>query len=77
VPNWTRVDGTQAACGTCHGAPPRGPLWHGGAHGGGNGCDLCHPGTRADGAGFTDPSRHMNGTVDVLPTWVSTCFGCH
>jgi len=76
-PTWTKVDGTQAACGTCHGAPPRGSVWHSGLHGGGNGCDLCHPGTKRDGTGFTDSSRHVNGLVDVEPTWGTSCFSCH
>jgi predicted CxxxxCH...CXXCH cytochrome family protein len=77
TPTWTRVDGTQAACGTCHGTPPRGPVWHSGGHGGGNGCNLCHPGVRSDGSGFVDPSHHLDGVVDVTPTFVSACFGCH
>ena len=25
-PTWNKVDGTQAACGTCHGLPPRGHM---------------------------------------------------
>jgi hypothetical protein len=76
-PTWTQVDGTQGACGTCHGAPPRGPVWHSGAHGGGNGCDLCHPGVKPDGSGFVDASRHVDGIVDVTAQFKSACFGCH
>jgi hypothetical protein len=80
APVWTQVDGTQGACGTCHAVPPRNGTWHSGSHGGltnYNGCNLCHPGTRSDGTGFTDPSRHVNGQVDVYPTWGGACFGCH
>jgi hypothetical protein len=77
TPRWTQVDGTQAACGTCHDAPPRGQIWHSGAHGGGNGCDLCHPGVKPDGSGFVDASRHVDGIVDVTAQFKSTCFGCH
>ena len=40
-------------------------------------CDICHPGVRGDAAGFTDPSRHVNGVVDVTPAWASRCFTCH
>jgi hypothetical protein len=76
-PTWTKVDGTQAACGTCHESPPRGSVWHSGLHAGGNGCNLCHPGTKPDGTGFADSSRHVNGLVDVEPTWAASCFSCH
>ena len=83
TPRWTQVDGTQAACGTCHGAPPSpSGSWHSGSHGGAaggafNACSLCHPGVDATGAGFTDASRHVNGVVDVMPAWEGRCFNCH
>lgn len=79
-PLWTLVDGTQGACGTCHGVPPANGSWHSGNHGGlndFNACSLCHAGVRADGSGFTDPARHVNGQVDVDARFVSACFGCH
>jgi predicted CxxxxCH...CXXCH cytochrome family protein len=79
TPTWTNVDGTQAACGTCHGSPPAtGGYWHSGTHGNGsNACSLCHPGVDGTGTGFLDPSRHVDGTVDVTPRWGSRCFNCH
>ncbi|MBI5544180.1 MAG: CxxxxCH/CxxCH domain-containing protein, partial [Deltaproteobacteria bacterium] len=59
VPQWTRVDGTQAACGTCHGAPPPEPHVQSGA------CNGCHPGTvNADGTLNVAGGLHLNGTVD-------------
>ena len=79
TPRWTQVDGTQAACGTCHGVPPSpSGYWHSSSHGGSlTACDICHPGVRGDAAGFTDPSRHVNGVVDVTPAWAGRCFTCH
>jgi predicted CxxxxCH...CXXCH cytochrome family protein len=65
APTWTRVDGSQAACGTCHGVPP------GGTHPQGvTQCGSCHP-------GYTQTSvavaTHVNGTVDVI----LNCTSCH
>src|SRR5262245_1405119 len=39
TPQWTKVDGTQAACGSCHGVPPAAP------HPQNPNCNSCHPGT--------------------------------
>jgi predicted CxxxxCH...CXXCH cytochrome family protein len=75
APSWT---GT-AACGSCHGVPPKGSTWHSGAHAGGNDCSLCHPdasGTAAN-ATITNPALHVDGKVDLAPKWTSTCFTCH
>lgn len=79
APTWNRVDGAQAACGTCHAVPPSpSGYWHSGNHGGSYGaCTYCHPGVDAEGAGFTDVSRHVDGTVDVTPRWETRCFNCH
>jgi predicted CxxxxCH...CXXCH cytochrome family protein len=78
TPVWNLVDGTQGACGSCHGLPPSGGTWHSGAHGGAyNSCALCHPGVNVDGTAFTDASRHVDGVVDVTPQWTSRCFACH
>ena len=78
APKWNQVDGTQGACGTCHGAPPARGWWHSGQHGGiYNACNLCHPGVKPDASGFTDVSRHVDGVVDVVPHWSSPCFNCH
>ncbi len=70
APSWTTVDGSQAACGTCHGLPPPSGTSIGGysAH---NfhvslqevACSRCHGGyTQAT----VDPALHVNGIRDVL-----------
>ncbi len=75
-PIWTIVDGTQAACGTCHGLPPDAP------HPPSSQCDTCH-GMVVDGVfNFVDPSLHINGTVDVVvlenhPQATTDCSNCH
>jgi hypothetical protein len=58
-PKWNNVDGTQAACGTCHGLPPTGHL---------NpnppfqlaDCFYCHYGSNV-----MDPTKHINGVADL------------
>ncbi len=78
TPQWTKVDGTQAACGTCHGRPPST-----GRHGdhGGRSCGDCHGGSYTQSA--ADPSRHVNGTVEIgnrITSWnpsTGACVGCH
>lgn len=63
---WTTVDGTQAACGTCHGNPP--PLPHPQA----SSCKSCHPGTvLPDGTIDVAGGRHIDGTLDA------GCGACH
>jgi hypothetical protein len=60
-PIWNKVDGTQAACGTCHGLPPTGHVYADLT-----GCWDCHPGV-VDGYGkIIDKTKHMNGKVDVF-----------
>jgi len=70
TPVWTRVDGTQAACGTCHGIPPTTPA-HAGLTGASN-CGDCH-------AGYTNAAAnlatHVNGTVEA--TGAGSCTSCH
>ena len=65
TPSWTTVDGTQDACGTCHGAPPPAP------HTANPDCGLCH-------AGYTltsvDVATHVDGKRDVKDL---TCTSCH
>ncbi|NOY91663.1 MAG: CxxxxCH/CxxCH domain-containing protein [Deltaproteobacteria bacterium] len=63
------VDGTQAACGTCHGTPPLG------THPRNSNCSVCHP-TMGAGLTIVDAARHINGVVDVDLTGVS-CTDCH
>ncbi|WP_242343295.1 CxxxxCH/CxxCH domain c-type cytochrome [Anaeromyxobacter terrae] len=69
TPKWTTVDGTQAACGTCHGNPPQS------AHPDNPLCNSCHPFTVAfDGTIDVAGGRHIDGNVDVAGL---TCSACH
>lgn len=70
TPKWTTVDGTQDACGSCHGIDPGTDL-HPGAFGDhafmGQNCNNCHQGVANSGAtAIEDTVRHINGTVDVV-----------
>lgn len=69
-PLWTQVDGSQGQCNSCHGAPPPAP------HPSGSDCGQCHD-TMTPGAGLviTDPTRHIDGNLDV--TGDLACDGCH
>lgn len=70
TPAWTTVDGSQAACGTCHGLPPSSGFDIGGrtAHDFHVSlqvvpCSRCHVGyTQAT----VDPALHVNGVRDVV-----------
>ena len=69
-PVWTRVDGTQASCGTCHGLPPASP------HPDEAGCYRCHGNVVDRDMTFVDGSLHVNGRVDIgFPSACSTCHG--
>jgi predicted CxxxxCH...CXXCH cytochrome family protein len=71
-PLWTKVDGTQATCGSCHGAPPPPP------HPAGSNCAACHPTMEENSLTFRDPSKHINGVVDVVdPSATGGCTTCH
>jgi predicted CxxxxCH...CXXCH cytochrome family protein len=76
APAWS--DGPMT-CGSCHGNPPaQAGWWHSGSHVGE--CQLCHPdavGVDGVGVAISDPTRHIDGTVDVTPLWGSQCLGCH
>jgi len=72
TPNWTRVDGTQSACGSCHGAPPPAP------HPTGSNCAACHPTMEENSLSFRDPDSHINGKVDVVAQGATGgCTSCH
>jgi len=66
APIWTRTDGTQRTCTSCHGAPPPAP------HSTSTACATCH------GAGYSattvNVATHMNGVLDVSGM---TCTSCH
>lgn len=73
TPTWTRVDGTQSACGSCHGVPPPPPHPTGN-----NNCAACHPTMEENSLNFRDPDSHINGVVDFVDL-VATggCTACH
>jgi len=60
APTWTRVDGTEAACGSCHGLPPPAPHP---APSPGYPCHSCHADLAADDVTFTHPELHVDGIV--------------
>ncbi len=82
LPVWTRVDGTQAACGTCHAIPP---TWAGhpdvtvlpgyDAAAPTVSCNQCHPST-VDATGAVDVAggRHIDG---ILQVGSKACTQCH
>lgn len=70
APIWNVVDGTQATCTSCHGNPP--PL----PHPQNSNCGSCHNNMQAGSpTTFTDPLRHVDGTVDVDQN--QACNSCH
>jgi predicted CxxxxCH...CXXCH cytochrome family protein len=57
TPTWTRVDGSQAQCGSCHGLPPAPPHPLPSYP-----CSHCHGDIAEDGT-FTHPEQHVDGVV--------------
>ena len=58
TPEWTRVDGSQATCGSCHGLPPPAPHpYYAEA------CSDCHENVAADNVSFLRPDLHVDGVV--------------
>ncbi len=67
-PVWTLVDGSQAQCGSCHGAPPPPP------HLDRADCWACHADTvREDGTIDVAGGNHMDGELDLT----LDCSSCH
>jgi predicted CxxxxCH...CXXCH cytochrome family protein len=58
TPTWTRVDGSQTVCGSCHGYPPPPPHPNPG-----NPCHNCHADMAEDDLTFTHPELHVDGVV--------------
>ncbi len=64
-PEWTKVDGTQNACESCHALPPPYDEDSGKGHTPTmQACSACHPNIDKDNM-FADPSTHVDGTVDL------------
>ncbi len=66
APVWNRVGQGQAACGSCHGAPPPPP------HPGATDCGRCHEGYTATSV---NPVTHVNGKLDVVGLSCTSCHG--
>ncbi len=62
-PQWTKVNGAQFTCGSCHGSPPR-KVRSGASHTASKECYLCHRSMGADGT-IKKPELHINGRVDL------------
>lgn len=58
-PVWNQVDGGQATCGSCHGAPPALP------HVQRSDCEACHTNVTAQRT-FRHPEQHVNGHVEFV-----------
>ena len=69
APVWTQLNGSQKACGTCHGAPPPAP------HPEGTDCGACHPTMIPGTDRFRDPLSHIDGKIDVGEG--GSCDSCH
>jgi predicted CxxxxCH...CXXCH cytochrome family protein len=63
APLWTRVDGSQAACGGCHGLPPPAPHPRGDLN---PTCSVCHENIEPDNRTFRRPELHVDGEVTFL-----------
>lgn len=68
-PIWNKVDGSQAACGTCHGLPPPAPHPSGATN-----CAGCHDTVAAGNKTIAKPAQHIDGQVQAGSI---TCFSCH
>ena len=58
VPTFTRAGAGEAACGTCHGAPPGAP------HTTNTRCSTCHE-DADDAGGISNPVQHVDGVLQV------------
>jgi predicted CxxxxCH...CXXCH cytochrome family protein len=78
TPIWTTVNGTQDACGTCHGLPPRSGS-HGEDEHRGRPCGYCHGGAYT--GTVADKPRHFNGKLDVdgpyIRSWSPATRSCY
>jgi predicted CxxxxCH...CXXCH cytochrome family protein len=59
APLWTKVDGTQKTCTSCHGNPP------GGRHPAENTCEVCHADVVGPGGVIKAPRLHVDGQVQA------------
>jgi predicted CxxxxCH...CXXCH cytochrome family protein len=59
-PTWTKVDGTEAVCGSCHGLPPPAPHPYVALN---PVCSKCHADIAPDNRTFVRPELHVDGLV--------------
>jgi predicted CxxxxCH...CXXCH cytochrome family protein len=64
APIWTKVDGSQRNCMSCHGYPPAG------THPSSAACDAtgCHGDVAGPSGTIKNPARHVDGLVDISRT---------
>lgn len=63
APRWNDT-AYNAGCATCHGYPPA-TTRSGGSHSANTACSSCHTHVNATNNGFTDPTKHINGSVEA------------
>ncbi len=61
TPQWNKVDGTQAKCGSCHGLPPVGHMASEL-----KACVTCHQGIVDSRGNIVDATKHINGKINVF-----------
>jgi predicted CxxxxCH...CXXCH cytochrome family protein len=61
LPIWNKLDGTQAACGSCHGLPPKGHM-----ESTLESCATCHAGVVDKYGKIIDAKKHMDGKINVF-----------
>lgn len=66
-PIWTRVDGSQKTCTSCHGFPPPAP------HPQRTNCSACHAATVDANGAIVHKQNHVNGVIDGA----LSCNSCH
>ena len=75
TPLWTKVDGLQSQCGSCHGIPPPQPKHPASTA---TACAGCHPTMEEGGTVFRVPDSHINGIVErTEPGATGGCTTCH
>ena len=62
TPRWNRVDGTEAACGSCHGLPPPPPHPYASPE---FPCHACHMNIGEDDRTFLYPELHVDGIITL------------
>jgi predicted CxxxxCH...CXXCH cytochrome family protein len=72
APTWTKVDGSQSSCGTCHGVPPAAPHP---AAADTTTCKKCHQGAMDPNTNLPLLATHINGKLELFTG--TDCTLCH